>query len=92
MDVSSLALPPHLVEFVRVKMNTGEYASENEVVCEALTFLRERDELRSKRLRDLQSEVRMGRDQLARGDSRPFDAQEIKDEVRKRLAADSTNR
>lgn len=87
MDVSSLPLPPDLIEFVRVKMTTGEYASESEVVCEALTFLRERDHARAARLKELQREIQIGVDQLDRGDSKPFDAKEIKTEVRKRLAA-----
>lgn len=88
MDVSVLTLPPDLVEFVRFKMTTGEYSSEKEVVCEALAFLRERDEWRRQRLDRLQREIQIGRDQLDRGDSKPFDAHEIKDEVRRRLAAD----
>lgn len=91
MEVSGLLLPPDLMEFVRVKMNTGEYASENEIVCEALTFLRERDELRSTRLSQLKREVQIGLDQIDRGDWKAFNAQEIKDEVRKRLTADSAD-
>lgn len=86
MDVTANTLPPDLAEFVRSKMTTGEYASQNEVVCEALSFLRERDELRRQRLERLQREIQIGRDQLDRGDSRPFDAGAIKAEVGRRLA------
>lgn len=91
MDVSKLPLPPDLREFVRVKMRTGEYASENEVVCEALSFLRERDQIRAMRLAELRRAVQIGVDQLDRGDSKPFDAEELKAEVRKRLATDDAN-
>lgn len=89
MDVSAQTLPPDLAEFVRFKMTTGEYTSENEVLCEALSFLRERDELQRQRLERLQREIQFGRDQLDRGDSKPFDAGEIKAELRRRLAVDA---
>ncbi|HQU42480.1 MAG TPA: type II toxin-antitoxin system ParD family antitoxin [Pirellulales bacterium] len=87
MDVSNLTLPPDLADFLRVKMSTGEYGSEGEVVREALTFLRERDQARAVRLKELRGEIQIGLDQLERGDSRPFDANEIKAEVRRRLAS-----
>ena len=59
MDVSGLAPPPDLAEFVHVKMRTGEYVTETEVVCEALAFLRERDELRASRLQQLRREIQI---------------------------------
>ena len=91
MNVSDLPLPPDLIDFVRVKMNTGEYANESEVVCEALIFLRERDRARASRLKELRSEIQIGLDEIRRGESKPFDANEIKAEVRKRLAASDTS-
>lgn len=84
MTVSNLTLPPDLADFVRGKMSTGEYTSEAQVVCEALAFLRERDEARALRLKELRAEIQIGLDQLDRGDARPFDADEIKAEVRRR--------
>lgn len=89
MNVSGLALPADLAEFVHVKMRTGEYATENEVVCEALAFLRERDQLRASRLQRLRREIQIGIDQFDRGEWKPFDVHDIKDEVRKRLGADA---
>ena len=86
MTVSNLTLPPELADFVRGKMSTGEYTSESQVVCEALAFLRERDQVRSKRLKELRAEIQVGLDQLGRGDAKPFDADEIKAEVRRRHA------
>lgn len=92
MDVSGLTLPPELLEFVHIKMRTGEYATENEVLCEALTFLRERDQVRANRLQQLRREIQVGIDQFDRGESKLFDVQDIKAEVRKRLGADGMNR
>ncbi|HET6881670.1 MAG TPA: hypothetical protein VFI31_16010 [Pirellulales bacterium] len=53
--------------------------------------MRERDELRSKRLQQLRSEVQVAADELDRGDSSPFDAPQIKAEIRKRLDVESAN-
>jgi antitoxin ParD1/3/4 len=86
MVLANVSLPPDLVEFVRTKMSTGDYSSENEVVCEALAFLRERDVARAVRLKNLRREIQLGLDALDRGESKPFDADEIKAEVRRRLA------
>jgi Arc/MetJ-type ribon-helix-helix transcriptional regulator len=66
-------------------MSTGDYSTENEVLCEALAFLRERDKACAARLKELQREVKVGLDDLDRGESKPFDANEIKAEVRRRL-------
>lgn len=92
MEISGLTLPPDLVDFVRFKMTTGDYTTERDVICEALTFLRERDELRGKRLERLRNEIQIGRDELDRGESRTFDAREIKAEVRRRLIEDNSKR
>lgn len=86
MVLANVALPPDLIDFVRAKMSTGDYSSENEVVCEALAFLRERDEARAVRLKHLRSETQIGLDEIDRGETMPFDADEIKAEVRRRLA------
>lgn len=92
MNASSLPLPPELREFLQTKMSTGQYASENDVVCEALTFLRERDQARAARLTELRRDIQIGLEQLDRGDSKPFNPHEIKAEVRRRLANDNPNR
>jgi antitoxin ParD1/3/4 len=92
MDVSGLALPPDLAEFVRSKMTSGKYASEYEVVREALVLLRERDQVRAQRIEQLRREIQMGVDQFDRGESKSFDVQEIKEVVRKRLGANHMNR
>lgn len=91
MNASSLPLPPELREFLQTKMRTGEYASENEVVCEALTFLRERDQARAARLTELRRDIQIGLDQLDRGDCKPFNPHEIKAELRRRLATENPN-
>jgi antitoxin ParD1/3/4 len=92
MHLSNMALPPDLAEFVRVKMSTGEYTNEGEIVREALTFLRERDEIRATRVQQLRGEIQIGIDEIERGESKPFDAGEIKAEVRRRLAAEGKDR
>jgi antitoxin ParD1/3/4 len=63
------------------------YHSASEVIREALRLLKERDEWRQHRLEELRREIAIGLEQADRGETRPFDAEDLKRRVRERLAA-----
>lgn len=83
MDVT---LTPELERLIHDKVATGLYASQDEVIREALRLLRDRDELRLLAVEDLRREVQKGLDQLDRGESVLLDPERIKAEGRRRLA------
>ena len=83
MDVT---LTPELEHLIQDKVASGLYASESEVIREALRLLKDRDELKLLAIEDLRREIQKGLDQLDRGESVPFDAEHIKTEGRRRLA------
>lgn len=75
-----------LEKFVQDLIQTGLYQSQSEVIREGLRLLKEREDLRKLRLEELRSEIQRGIDSSARGESEPFDIEEIKAEGRKRLS------
>lgn len=40
----NITLPDHMVELVKRKVSSGEFASESDVICEGLDLLEDRDE------------------------------------------------
>ena len=63
----TLALPADLNQFVAAEISAGKYASEQEVVCQGLRLLRDNE----RRQADLQRDLQVAEDQLARGESMP---------------------
>jgi antitoxin ParD1/3/4 len=78
MQHSDLALPPDLAAFVQDQVAAGVYETQNEVIREALRYLRERDRVREMRLASLRAEIQEGLDDSARGEVAPLDMEEIK--------------
>jgi len=83
MDVT---LTPELERLIHDKVASGLYASESEVIREALRLLKDREEVKLLAFEDLRREVRKGLDQLDRSESVQLDADRIKAEGRRRLA------
>ncbi len=82
----NFALPPEWERFVRDQVGLGHFASESEVVCEALRLLdteEKRDEAKLNALRRLVGEAV---DQVERGEVLPLDMEEIRAEGRRRMA------
>jgi antitoxin ParD1/3/4 len=82
----NVSLTPELEEFVSRKVESGMYSSASEVVRESLRLLREQDLLKQIRLEELRKEIGLGIEQLERGQSRPFDADDIKRRICERVA------
>jgi antitoxin ParD1/3/4 len=80
----NISLNPHFEELVKGKVQSGLYNSVSEVMREALRLLEERDQLRDLRLEELRSEIQKG---INSGEATPLNIEEIKENGRKRLAA-----
>lgn len=78
----TVQLPVELADFVRGKVESGEYASEQELLINAVQVLREL----SRKHEQLRGEIQIGIDQLNRREGRPLDIDKIKSEGMKRLA------
>ncbi len=91
MDVNGL--PIDLAEFVREELQSGKFTSEDEIVCEALRLLRQRE----RSIDDLRKEILPVLERLDRGEGKNYDegevrkmAEDIKIRGRQRLASRST--
>ena len=71
-------------QVVRSLMQGGRYASEDEVIDEALRLLEERDE--QAKLDHLRREIAIGIEQVARGETVPFNPQATLERVRSQLS------
>ena len=74
-----VSLSPELELIVNEKVASGEYRSAREVVGEALRLLKERDERRQEQIEELRSEIRIGLEQLDRGEATVYDEESLKD-------------
>jgi antitoxin ParD1/3/4 len=61
-------LGPVLEEFVAELLESGLYQSQSEVVREGLRLLKEREDLKKLRLRELRKEIALGSQQADRGE------------------------
>jgi putative addiction module CopG family antidote len=77
-DTLNVSLTSDLSAYVEEKKRGG-YASASEVVRESLRLMRDRDEQRAK----LRAGILAGRDDIAEGRSKPFDAALIRDIARR---------
>ena len=81
----NISLNPELEELINRKIQSGDYHSATEVICEGLRLLKEQDELKRVRLEELKREINIGLAQANRGECTPLNIEEIKAEGRKRL-------
>ena len=95
----NVSLSPTLEELVQRKVATGLYNSASEVIREALRLLEERDQMREIRIETLRKGIRVGLDQLERGEASEYDDQSLnslaadfKAKGRKRLGANKKRR
>ncbi len=80
----NISITPELEEFVVNKVKTGMYSSASEVVREGLRLLKEQDELKELRLKELKEELRKGYDSASNGNVSGWDLNHFKDNVRAR--------
>jgi antitoxin ParD1/3/4 len=82
----AVSVPPELDAFIREHIENTECETPAQVVWEALWLLRDVCEGRSTRWEALRAAIAVGIEQADRGETRPFDAEAIKAEGRRRLA------
>jgi Arc/MetJ-type ribon-helix-helix transcriptional regulator len=79
----SISLPADIAAQVQAHLATGQFASEEQVLREALSTL----ERRQRSMAYLKELLRVAEDDVAAGRLAPFDRDELKREVRAKLAA-----
>lgn len=74
-------------QFLERALKSGRYATESEVVSDALAELRAREELREARLGEIRSQVLIGLEQLDGGEGAEWNPDEIRAKGQALLAA-----
>jgi antitoxin ParD1/3/4 len=84
----NISLTPQLEKSVRLRVESGRYASASEVIRDALRLLDQQDQYRAMRLEELRKEVMLGVEQAERGECSEFTAEtlhELRERGLKRL-------
>ena len=81
----NVSLTPELKDMVNERVWSGLYNSAREVVRESLRLLKEHDEVRQMRLKELRAEIQIGLDAYNRGDYAPLDIDALKKDLRKKV-------
>jgi len=88
----NISLTPELEDYVTQKVRSGLYQTASEVIREGLRLLREREELRGKRLEDLRREIAVGLEQANQSKLAPLNARGTLARLRKRRRYKDTGR
>ena len=80
----TIHLPEHRSQFIRDMVQSGRYASEDEVLDKALQLLEESDE--QSKLAELRKEIAIGIEQADSGELDPFDPHVTLSRIRSRHA------
>lgn len=72
---TSVSLTPHFQNLTQSLIASGQYNNVSEVVREGLRLVEERERKKKTALRDLRKAVKVGFDQLAKGQYTEFDTQ-----------------
>ena len=80
----NISITPELEELIDKKVKTGMYNSASEVVREGLRLLKEQDELKELRLKELKKEIQKGYDSATNGNVAEWNLNQFKDKVRAR--------
>ncbi|NJK76322.1 MAG: type II toxin-antitoxin system ParD family antitoxin [Oscillatoriales cyanobacterium RU_3_3] len=75
----NISLTSELEKLIQEQVKKGRYSSASEMVGEALRLLWERDRIREKRLAQLKEKIRVGIEELNRGEG--IDGEEVFDEI-----------
>lgn len=81
-----IVLPPDLEEWVKAKVQSGQYNSVSEVIHHALYLLQDQDTLRQIKLERLRKEIADSVEAAERGELAPLDVEDIIARGKKRSA------
>ena len=82
----NISLAPELEQIVTRRVQSGEYRSPSEVIEKGLRLLEEQEASQEARMAELRREIAVGVAQADRGKVKPFDAEELKQRVRRQVA------
>jgi len=72
----NITLTPELEKLIQKKVESGKYNSPSEVVRDALNLLREQDQLRELRRKEVRREVMKGVEQIRNGEFTTYNSAE----------------
>lgn len=78
----NISLTAELELLIHNKVRSGLYGNASEVVREALRLLAAQDQFREAQLQQLRADIRLGMDQVGRGEGQPLDPEAIKAQAR----------
>jgi antitoxin ParD1/3/4 len=73
----NLTLTPEWEAYVNTQVQSGRYPTVNEMICEALRLLRERDEMAQRKLEELRRAIAVGVEQAETGRLSPLNEQTL---------------
>lgn len=84
----NVSLTPELEQFIHSQVESGKYASANEVILSGLRLVEERERIYKGRFEELRREVLIGSEQLDRGEvvDGPTAMRELREKLQKRRA------
>jgi antitoxin ParD1/3/4 len=85
----NVSLTPELEQFVSQKVESGMYQTASEVIRDGLRLLREKDELRQRKLDDLRKDLAVGLEQADQGKVSAFNEHTIQ-RIKSRVAGRSS--
>ena len=80
----NISITPELEALIDKKVKTGMYNSASEVIREGLRLLKEQDEIKELRLKELKKEIQKGYDSTANGNVAEWNLSKFKEKVRSR--------
>lgn len=82
----TVVVGPEFARYIEDKVRTGQFGNPNDVVADALRLLKTQETWTAADVEELRREVAIGIEQLDRGESGPWSAEEIKSDGRRLLA------
>ena len=74
----NISLPAEQESYIRGKVQAGAYASESDVICDALRLMVAQDTKRPDKLEALRQAIQEGVASLNRGEGKPLDMEAVK--------------
>lgn len=81
----NVSLTPEALQFIQSQLETGEYASADEVIMAGIELLEERKRIYKGRFEELRQEIAIGIEQLDRGER--LDGREVIEQLRQKNQA-----